>query len=115
MVYMDFPIKIYKLIRYGWTLEKDSATGQYIYGSIPRATLDAYGTCKMYLKLAMAKTPSYYSKCKSWVNSKVKVFHNKHPVLSLWIYGVAASVAYMFGVSVVWALCFKLLKFLRLF
>jgi len=111
MVYMGVPIKIYKLLRHGWTLEKDDATGQYIYGSIPRATLDAYDLCKSYVR----KTPGYFAKAKSWVVSKSKTLANRYPTTALWATGVAASVAYMFGVSVVWALCFKFLKFLRLF
>lgn len=111
MVLMDFPIKVYKLMRYGWTLEKDPATGSYIYGSIPRSVLDNTELCKSYLKkcrVSMMKTVSNIQK-------SFRSLCNRYPRIAMSCTVAAATVVYFIGVGIAWSIAIKVLRLLRLF
>jgi len=111
MVYMDFPVKIYKILRYGWTLETDPVTGLYVYGSVPRTMLDSYELCKFYLRQA----PKLCTSMGARIKRAYRKFSKRFPTTNLVMTATAAAVVYFVGVGIAWSVSFKVLRYLRIF
>jgi len=111
MVHLGLSMSFYKMLLYGWTLEKDPVTDQYIYGSVPRFLSD----CKSRsLAFAKSKIPKALRKTKSFFSRLHSNFANNFPRTYLACVAAAATIGYFVGVSIAWGIAFKVLKFLRI-
>jgi len=104
-------MSFYKMLLYGWTLEKDSVTGQYIYGSVPRFLLDCGTSVYSFTK---SRIPKAFKKTKSFLRRQHSNFANNFPRTYLACVAAAATIGYFVGVGIAWGIAFKVLKFLRI-
>jgi hypothetical protein len=105
-------MNIKTILLYGWTLEKDPATGQYIFGSVPYYITKHYDTMRFYL---MKKTPGLLKKSVNFARSWFRSWTSNHPKITLFFTAAAATVGYFVGVGIAWSLAVAILRFIRVF
>lgn len=115
MVYLGFPINIIKTLRHGWTLERDEATGMYVYGSVPRLVYDTYSEMKKWSKLSFWKASNLASTAKSRLAKTWRWFSHQHPRITFALTAAAATVGYFVGIGVAWAVALKVLRWINIF
>lgn len=108
-------MSFYTWLSYKLSLERDDITGDFIYGSFARSSLDHYRTMQKWFLGGKKKAGKAIKKSTRWLSVSAKSFSQRFPKTTLAITAAAATVGYIVCVGIAWSLAFKILKLIRLF
>jgi len=108
-------MKFYTWLSYKLSLEKDDITGDFVYGSFARSSLDFYRTMQKWLIIKKKRTGKSMKNSMNWLSSSLRKFSATFPKTALAITAAAATVGYIVCVGIAWSIAFKILKMIRLF
>lgn len=108
-------MKFYTWLSYKLSLERDEITGDFIYGSFARSSLDHYRTMKKWFIVTKWRTNKAVKKSAGWLSASASAFSRKFPKTSLALTAAVATVGYIVCMGVAWSIAFKILKLIRLF
>lgn len=105
-------MKWYTPLIAGWTWERDDATGNYSYGTVPYYFQEGLALARFYL---LKKPTSFVRKSVSMVKKGYSHFRKNYKYANLVLTSAAALVSYFVLVGVTWNIAFKILKWFKFF
>lgn len=105
-------MKWYNVLLHGWSLETDSATGMYSYGTIPYYCAESYDIVRFYLKV---KLPRSTKRFKNRVKNFASSFKTNFPWTSTVLTLAAAGVGYFVSVGLLMKVSMRILSMLKVF
>nr|QHD64835.1 ORF-C [Erysiphe necator associated fusarivirus 1] len=108
-------MSFYTWLSYKLSLERDSITGDFIYGSFARSSLDHYRTMEKWFRISKKKAERTVKSSFSWLSNSARSFARSFPKTSLAVTAAVATVGYIVCMGIAWSVAFKILKLIRLF
>lgn len=108
-------MSFYTWLSYKLSLERDDITGDFVYGSFARSSLDHYRTMQKWFLINKKKAKKAFKSSFSWLSNSAKSFSRKFPKTALAVTAAAATVGYIVCMGIAWSVAFKILKLIRLF
>lgn len=108
-------MKFYTWLNSKLSLERDEITGDFIYGTFARSSLDHYRTMQKWFIVTKRRSSKAIKKSAHWLSSSFTTLSKKFPKATLAVTVAAATVGYIVCMGIAWSVAFKILKMIRLF
>lgn len=112
MVPMGLSMKFWTPLIYGWSFERDPATSNYMYGTVPYYVVEHYSLMKFYLKKSAS---SLFKKPLNKIKTSFLSFTQNFPKTYTACIAAAATIGYFVGIGIAWSVASAILKFMRIF